>query len=88
MACPFLEYRDAAGEQSFDEPRAYCTAAGRFVQPMRADVCNDRYDLDHATDCEIYLAHADEAADDASPDGDAVENGDGRSPTDGTEGSE
>jgi len=26
---------------------------------MRADVCNDRYDLDHAEDCEIYLAHAD-----------------------------
>jgi len=25
---------------------------------MRADICNDRYDLDHASDCEIFLAHA------------------------------
>lgn len=57
MACPYLEYRREDGERSFDVERAYCTAAERFVQPMRADVCNDRYDLDHATDCEIFLAH-------------------------------
>jgi len=27
---------------------------------MRADICNDRYALDHVADCEIYLAHADD----------------------------
>ncbi|MCU4802525.1 hypothetical protein OB920_19355 [Halobacteria archaeon HArc-gm2] len=60
MTCPFLDYRDSAGDRTFDTARAYCTAAERFVQPMRADVCNDRYDLDHASDCEIFLAHEDE----------------------------
>ncbi|WP_232703130.1 hypothetical protein [Halobacterium wangiae] len=59
MTCPYLAYRSEAGGESFDTERAYCTAADRFVQAMRADVCNDRYDLDHAEDCEIYLAHAD-----------------------------
>lgn len=54
MTCPHLEYRDDADGQSFDTPRAYCTAAGEFVEPMRADICNDRYGLEHADDCEIY----------------------------------
>ncbi|MCU4742504.1 hypothetical protein OB955_11895 [Halobacteria archaeon AArc-m2/3/4] len=68
MVCPFLEYRRGSaggesaerkeGEDGFDEPRAYCTAADRFVQAMRADICNDRYDLVHDRDCEIYLEHA------------------------------
>ena len=58
--CPFLDYRAEANGKSFDTPRAYCTAAERFVQPMRADICNDRHDLDHRTDCEIYQAHAGE----------------------------
>lgn len=59
MTCPYLEYHRAVDEETheFEEPRAYCTAADRFVQPMRADICNNRYDLDHATDCEIYQAH-------------------------------
>ncbi|MFC7044183.1 hypothetical protein ACFQH6_01080 [Halobacteriaceae archaeon GCM10025711] len=57
MTCPHLAYRRSAGDRSFDEPRAYCTVADRFVQPMRADVCNDRYDLDHADHCEIYRRH-------------------------------
>ena len=61
MTCPFLAYRREAGDQSFDAARAYCTAADEFVQPMRADICNDRYDLRHDEDCEIYLAHADQA---------------------------
>lgn len=69
MTCPFLDYRDASDDQSFDEARAYCTAVRRFVQPMRADICNDRYDLDHATDCEIYLAHADGANESDGTDG-------------------
>ncbi|MBV0901971.1 hypothetical protein [Haloarcula salina] len=58
MACPYLEYRSADGHASFDHERAYCTASSSLVQPMRADICNDRYDLDHERDCEIYRAHA------------------------------
>jgi hypothetical protein len=46
--------RDAAGGRRFDGERAYCTVVDEFVQPMRADVCNDRYDLSHATHCEYY----------------------------------
>ncbi|MFB6168909.1 MAG: hypothetical protein ABEJ43_08700 [Haloferacaceae archaeon] len=56
--CPHLDYRAAEGEQSFDVPRAYCTVAGEFVQPMRADICNCRHDLDPAEDCEIYVDDA------------------------------
>lgn len=63
MTCPLLEYRTAANGREFDVARAYCTGADEFVQPMRADLCNDRYDLDHATDCEIYLDHRDERGD-------------------------
>jgi hypothetical protein len=33
---------------------------------MRADICNDRYELAHATDCEIFQEHADS---DSSHDG-------------------
>jgi len=57
VTCPYLDYRDSSDGQTFAEERAYCTAAEQFVQPMRADICNDRYDLDHDTDCEIYRAH-------------------------------
>jgi hypothetical protein len=57
MTCPLLEYRDGDGDRSFDVARAYCTAVDAFVQPMRADVCNDRYDLHHADDCEFYHQH-------------------------------
>ena len=57
MTCPYLEYRRSADDREFDEARAYCTAAERFVQPMRADICNDRYGLEHAEHCEIYRAH-------------------------------
>ena len=45
MSCPYLEYRRESGDDQFDHSRAYCTAADRFVQPMRADICNDRQDL-------------------------------------------
>ncbi len=55
--CPHLDYRAAEGDQRFDVPRAYCTVAETFVQPMRADICNGRYDLDPAEDCEIYIDH-------------------------------
>ena len=60
MPCPYLDYRESADGKSFDVARPYCGAAERFVQPMRADVCNDRFELDHETDCEIYLDQADE----------------------------
>lgn len=63
MACPFSEYRPLPDGDGTSRP--YCTAAEEFVQAMRADICNDRYGLDHATDCEIYRAHVDrEAGDD------------------------
>ncbi|MFC3477633.1 hypothetical protein [Halobacterium litoreum] len=58
MTCPHLSYRREAGDQSFEEARAYCALADQFVQPMRADVCNDRYDLHHAEHCEIFREHA------------------------------
>ncbi len=57
MTCPFLEYRSDADGPPFDHDRPYCTAADRFVQPMRADICNDRYSLHHESDCEIFLEH-------------------------------
>lgn len=54
MACPHLAYRTDDGDHSFAVERAYCERAGRFVQPLRADICNGRYGLDHATHCEIF----------------------------------
>jgi hypothetical protein len=64
MACPYLDYRDAGEGREFDHERAYCTAADQFVEAMRADICNDRYALDHETHCEIYREH--EAASEGS----------------------
>ncbi|WP_321167631.1 hypothetical protein [Halalkalirubrum salinum] len=52
--CPLLEYRSEHGDRDFAVDRAFCTAVDRFVQPMRADICNGRYDLSHASDCEFY----------------------------------
>ncbi|MFQ3320267.1 MAG: hypothetical protein ACI8UR_002255 [Natronomonas sp.] len=60
MACPHLEYRDEDEERSFHTERAYCTAVDSFIQPMRADICNDRYDLHHASDCEYYQSAGEE----------------------------
>lgn len=57
MTCPHLAYRTPA-EVADGQPRAYCEVVDRFVQPMRADICNDRYDLDHETHCEIYREEA------------------------------
>ena len=62
MTCPYLEYRDLETADT-DVARAYCTAAEAFVQPLRADICNDRYELSHERDCEIYRAHADDVGD-------------------------
>jgi len=52
--CSYLEYRSEAGGQAFDTERAYCTAVDEFVQPMRADICARRFDLEPETDCEYY----------------------------------
>ncbi len=60
VTCPYLDYRDAADDRSFDGERAYCEVAARFVQPMRADICNDRYTFDHESHCEIYRDHVGE----------------------------
>jgi len=65
VPCRHLEYRESDGETEFETARAYCTVADRFVQPMRADIC----DLDPAADCEIYRDHAGLAWDD-SPEAD------------------
>jgi hypothetical protein len=54
MTCPHLEYRRESDGKQFDSPRAYCTVTDQFVQAMRADICNDRYNLDHTDHCEIY----------------------------------
>ncbi|MFB6123343.1 MAG: hypothetical protein ABEJ78_07785 [Haloferacaceae archaeon] len=54
--CPHLAYRDETDGASFDTERAYCTAVEEFVQPMRADVCNARYDLDYEAHCEYFRA--------------------------------
>ena len=65
MSCPLLEYRPLPDGDA-ETPRAYCMGAEEFVQAMRADICNDRYGLDHAADCEIYRAHAEETAEEGS----------------------
>jgi hypothetical protein len=54
MTCPKLSYRQSAGDQEFETERAYCTVVEEFVSPMRADVCNDRHELNHERDCEFF----------------------------------
>lgn len=55
--CPHLDYRREGDGRAFDTARAYCTVADRFVQPVTADICNARYDLDPTEHCEIYVEH-------------------------------
>ena len=69
MTCPYLDYRSEGDGRSFETPRAYCRIEERFVQPMRADLCNDRYGLSHAEHCEIYLDHEAGAEDDRGGNG-------------------
>lgn len=71
MTCPHLDYRRADGDRAFDTERAFCTVVGEFVQPMRADICNDRYELAHATDCEIFLEQAGDGGGRAGPEGES-----------------
>ncbi|MFC4359188.1 hypothetical protein ACFO0N_14670 [Halobium salinum] len=55
--CQHLDYRREGDGKAFEVARAYCTVADRFVQPVTADICNARYDLDPTEHCEIYLDH-------------------------------
>ncbi|MFB6117876.1 hypothetical protein [Halosegnis sp.] len=57
MTCPHLDYRTEGDGRSFETERAFCTVTESFVQPMRADICNDRYEPSHADHCEIYRDH-------------------------------
>ncbi|QLG26610.1 hypothetical protein HUG10_03235 [Halorarum halophilum] len=57
MTCPHLEYREGDGSREFETARAFCTVAERFVQPVRADICTERYDLDPEADCEYFREH-------------------------------
>ena len=57
MPCPHLEYHRNDGQQTFDHERPYCAVMESFVQPMRADICADRYDMEHERHCEIYRDH-------------------------------
>lgn len=52
--CAHLEYREAANGKQFDHERPFCSVIDEFVQPMRADICAARHDLDPAADCEYY----------------------------------
>jgi len=54
MSCPHLEYRREGDRRAFGHERPYCTVTDAFVQPMRADICANRHDLDHERHCEIY----------------------------------
>lgn len=54
MNCPYLTYRTSGGEVTFDTDRAYCTVVDEFVQPLRADMCNERGELSYEEHCEYY----------------------------------
>lgn len=54
MPCPYLEYRERDADHEFDHERPFCAAMGEFVSPMKADVCNDRHDFHHGTDCDVF----------------------------------
>ena len=54
MTCPHLSYRESGADREFDVERAYCTVVEEFVQPVRADICNERYGLSPEHDCEYF----------------------------------
>ena len=58
MGCPYLEYRDSDEDVEFDHERPYCRVQENFVSPMKADICNDRFEFHHAEDCEVYEPQA------------------------------
>lgn len=54
MTCPYLEYRSEHEHHEFDHTRPFCRVQEEFVSPMKADICNDRFDFAHDRECEIY----------------------------------
>ena len=58
MACPHLEYRTESDDRSFDHERAFCRLAGSFVRPVKADICNDRFEFDHREQCDLFREYA------------------------------
>jgi hypothetical protein len=68
MTCPYLEYRRADGDKEFDHERRYCGVTEEFVSPMKADICNDRFQFDHDCDCELYKEHVEEVVGEAADD--------------------
>jgi hypothetical protein len=70
MTCPYLEYRRADGDKEFDHERPYCGVTEEFVSPMKADICNDRFEFDHECDCELYKEHVEEVVGEAPADDD------------------
>lgn len=70
MTCPYLEYRQSDGEHDFDHERPYCSVTDEFVSPMKADICNDRFDFDHETDCEIFKHHVEAVRPESAADDD------------------
>ena len=70
MTCPYLEYRRSDGDKTFDHERPYCGVADEFVSPMKADICNDRFDFDHECDCELYADHVETLAEEPVADDD------------------
>lgn len=54
MTCPYLNYQQSDEEHEFENDRPYCTVTDSFVSPMQADICNDRHDFDHTSDCEKF----------------------------------
>jgi hypothetical protein len=56
MTCPYLSYRQSDEEHSFENERPYCGVVDSFVSPMQADICNDRHEFKHTSDCETFLS--------------------------------
>lgn len=56
MVCPYLEYRREGDDVEFDHERPFCALMEEFVSPMRADICNDRFEFHHAEHCEYFRA--------------------------------
>ncbi|WP_435346449.1 hypothetical protein [Haloarchaeobius sp. HRN-SO-5] len=54
MGCPYLEYREFDEDGENDHERPYCAIQEEFVSPMKADICNDRFEFHHAEHCEVY----------------------------------
>lgn len=62
MTCPYLAYQRSDDDHEFDHERPYCTVQEAFVSPMKADICNDRFDFDHHSDCEVFKSHVEDVS--------------------------